>query len=48
MEVMWSIMASFMLYVVDKYVRDFYMELSFKLVETYHLIKSVFNHCIEI
>ncbi len=25
-EVMWSIMASFMLYVVDKYARDFYME----------------------
>ncbi len=25
-EVMWSIMASFMLYVVDKYAWDFYME----------------------
>ena len=24
-EVVWSIMASFMLYVVDKYARDFYM-----------------------
>ncbi len=26
-EVMWSIMASFMLYVVDKYAWDFYMEM---------------------
>ncbi len=26
LEAMWSIMASFMLYVVDKYARDLYME----------------------
>ncbi len=25
-QVMWSIMASFMLYVVDKYARDLYVE----------------------
>ena len=41
-EVMWSIMASFMLYVVDKYARDFYMEM---LIPQGHSVPDIMTEC---